>query len=278
MAIMIGCGVLLLAGLVAGVRWSAASFAAPDPGVVLTAGEVTRRYIWYSSIVLTAGIFAGITVIGAGGRLAMRLLAVTSGDAAQGRITEASEVVGEITTDGTIGFVLFNGVIGGVLFGALFLVVRRFLPAGPWGGVVFGLGLLIVFGSILDPLRRQNRDFDIIGPGWVAVVVFALLATVYGLALEGCTARMSSWLPQPATQRRVLVRYAGPGVIAAVAYAVTILLAVVGALTALVTRWNVVIDVVRSSRWVTGGRILLINLVLASLPNTLTNVIDIAGR
>src|SRR3954447_26533901 len=163
MAIMIVCGVLLLLGLAAGVRWSAAPFAAPERSAVLTAGEVARGYVWYSSIILTAGVVAGITVIGAGGRLAMRLHAVTSGDDAQGRITEASETVGKITTDGTIGFVLFNGVLGGVVFGALFLMVRRFLPAGRWGGVAYGLGLLVVLGSIMDPLRKQNSDFDIVG-------------------------------------------------------------------------------------------------------------------
>ena len=44
----------------------------------------------------------------------MRLLAATSGRAAQGRLTEAGERVGEITTDGTIGFLLFVGVGGGL--------------------------------------------------------------------------------------------------------------------------------------------------------------------
>ena len=112
----------------------------------------------------------------------MRLLAVTAGDAAQGRLTEAEEVVGQITLDGTIGFVIFNGVFGGVLFGALYLILRRFLPDGVTGGVVYGLGLLLVFGAILDPLRSKNPDFDIVGPGWLAVIVFTLLAASFGVA------------------------------------------------------------------------------------------------
>jgi hypothetical protein len=278
MWIMIACGALLLAGLTAGVCWSTRPFSSPDLATALTAGEVARRYAWYSSITLTAGIAAGITVIGAGGRLAMRLLAVTAGDDAQGRITEAQEIVGEITLDGTIGFVIFNGIFGGVVFGALFLLVRRCLPAGRLGGTTYGLLLLLVLGSILDPLRGDNPDFEIVGPGWLAVVVFTLLAVGFGIAIGGLTARMSTWLPQPSTERRAILRYAGPALIAAVAFSVTGLVALFGVLTLLVTRWRPIVDAVRSPRWVIAGRVLLIALVLASLPNTIANVLDIAGR
>src|SRR4051794_28856558 len=97
MWIVIVCCVLLVGGLTAGVGRSGRPFVAPDLDTPLTAVEVARRFVWYSAITLTAGIVAGITVIGAGGRLAMRLLAVTAGDDAQGRITEADQVVGAIT-------------------------------------------------------------------------------------------------------------------------------------------------------------------------------------
>ena len=40
---------------------------------------------------------------GAGGRLVMRLLAVTAGDGAQGRITEADQVVGGSAPAGRSG-------------------------------------------------------------------------------------------------------------------------------------------------------------------------------
>ena len=45
----------------------------------------------------------------------MRLLAVTGGDDAQGRITEADEVVGSIELDGTIGLYLFGGILPGLM-------------------------------------------------------------------------------------------------------------------------------------------------------------------
>jgi len=277
-AIMLVCGVMLLLGLAAGVWWSGRPFSTPDPQVDLTPAEVARRFVWYVSIVLIAGPFAGLAVIGGGGRLAMRLLAVTSGDDAQGRITEADQVVGQITLDGTIDFVLFNGIIGGLLGGALFLLVRRVIPSGRWGGVVFGLGLLVIFGATIEPLRKDNPDFDIVGPGWVSVLVFTLMAVAFGLAVQGLTNRVSAWLPLPSTERRVLLRYALPLALAVLLFSVTAFLVVIGVVAVLLTRWPPIVDAVRSRRWIVAGRVFGLSLVALSLPYALSSVIDIATR
>lgn len=278
MWIIIVCGVLLLVGLTAGVGWSNQPFLSPDPGAELTAGEVARRFVWHASIAITTGIAAGITVVGAGGRLMMRLLAVTAGDAAQGRVTEAEEVVGAITLHGTQGFVLFQGIFFGVTGSVLFLVVRRFLPAGRLGGVVFGLSLLVVAGSVLDPLRKENPDFDLVGPGWVAVVGFTAVAIGFGLAVEGLTARASAWLPLFSTRPAVLRRYAVPAVVTPVVFLLIPLLLAIGAIVVLVTRRDAIVRMVRSRRWVIGGQVLLITLILVSLPNTISNIVDIVSR
>ena len=208
----------------------------------------------------------------------MRLLAVTAGDQAQGRLTEADRVVGEITADGTIDFVLFNGIFGGLTAAAVFILVRRMLPGGRIGGIAYGIGLLVVFGAILDPLRADNPDFDIVGPPWVAVSVFALMAIVLGLAVQGIAARTSSWLPVLSVERRTLLRYLPAAAIAVIAFSVSGFLVVVGLVAMLVTRWHVVVDAVRSRRWVIAGRVLLIVIVVVSLPNTLNNVVHILGR
>ena len=55
-----------------------------------------------AAVGLTGGFWTGLLVTGPAVRLAMRLLAVTGGDDAQGRITEAEEVVGSVSLDGTI--------------------------------------------------------------------------------------------------------------------------------------------------------------------------------
>lgn len=273
---MVICGVLLLAGVAAGAQWGDRPFVTPagEPG--LSAIEAARRFVWYASIALVVGIGAGVTVIGCGGRLAMRLLAATSGDAAQGRITEADEIVGKITAGGTIGFVIFVGILGGVSTAVLYLVVRRFLPAGWLGGIVFGLGLLVVFGTTIDPLRDQNPDFDLVGPGWLAVVVFIVLAVALGVTVAGLAARLSTWLPLPSANRRVLLRYAVPAALAAFAYAVTVVILILGLAVVAVTRWRSLVSATRSHRAVVVGRVVAITIAAASLPNAVISVAHIA--
>ena len=278
MPIILICVALLVAGVAAAVRWGGLAFTAPDVDEELSVGETARRSVWYSALALTGGVMAGITVIGAGGRLAMRLLAVTAVADAQGRITEAQEIVGRITVDGTIGFVLFNGIFGGVITAVLYLVVRRFLPPGRLGGAAFGLGLLVIAGTTIDPLRRENPDFDLVGPGWLAVVVFSAMAIVFGVTLAAVLARLSEWLPLLSAERRVLFRYAGPAAIAALTFFVTALAAVACVVVVAVTRFRPLIDAMRSRRWVIGGRAVLLSAVGVALPQSLSSLVDIATR
>ena len=278
MAIMVLCGVLLAAGVAMAAGWGGGTFTPPSEGVELTAEETARRFAWYAALGLAGGVIAGILVIGAGGRLAMRLLAITAGDGAQGRITEADEIVGRISVDGTIGFILFNGIFGGIVFSGPYLILRRFLPPGRLGGVAYGLGLLVVLGTTLDPLRRDNPDFDIVGPGWLAVVVFSALAIAFGVTLAAVMARLSRWLPLIAGERRVIVRYLGPAAVSALAFPITATLAVTCIVTMAATRFRPLVDAVRSRRWVVAGRVVTLGLVAVTLPHTVSSLIDIATR
>ena len=72
-----------------------------------------RRYLWYLTLAISSGVGAGILAAGAGGRLVMRLLAVTAGPDAQGRVTEAEQVIGRITVDGVPASSLTNYAAGG---------------------------------------------------------------------------------------------------------------------------------------------------------------------
>ena len=278
MGVMAVCGAMLLAGLVAGGLWNGREFQPPPAVRELTVGEAGRRFVWYASLALFGGVLAGVSVIGGGGRLAMRLLAVTGGDGAQGRITEADEVVGEITVGGTIGFVLFNGLFVGVAAAVVYLVIRRLLPSHRFGGLAFGLGLLVVIGTTIDPLRGDNPDFDLVGPGWLAVVAFALLAVAFGLVLAGVMARLSTWLPLLSRERSVLVRYAAPAAVAAVGFSVTAALVIVGLAVVAVTRWRPIIDAVQSTRAVLIGRVVAAVVVVAAIPNAVATLADIAAR
>ena len=49
----------------------------------------------------------------------------------------------------------------------------------------------------IDPLRPDNIDFALVGPGWLAVTVYTLLALASGVATAALAGRLSHELPLP---------------------------------------------------------------------------------
>lgn len=147
---------------------------------------------------LAGGLVAGVVVLGFGGRLLMRVLAATSPDRAQGRLTDAEEIVGEVTLGGTLGFVVFVGLVGGVLGAAGFGLLRRWLPersvaAGAVAAAI-GAGLLARPSGLLEP---NNRDFSILEPAWLAVVLATALLLTCGVLGAALIDRWSARWPVP---------------------------------------------------------------------------------
>lgn len=284
MWVIVVCAVLVLAGLAAAVRWGGLRFEPPAPPQDQAGptgppsmGQVARRYLWYLNVAGASGVGAGILAAGAGGRLVMRLLAVTAGPGAQGRITEADEVVGRITVDGTIGFVVFAGLFGGLATGFLYLLVRRWLPEGRAGGLVYGALLLVLAATRLDPLRPRNPDFDLVGPGWLSVAAFTALVVFHGVLLAALAARLSRVVPVLGSGPRAIVAYA-PLLLFLPLGSATLLLAVVGVIGVLVSQVPGVFAAWRDPRMVTAGRIALVALTVVALPGFASAVVDILGR
>jgi hypothetical protein len=285
MAVIIFCVMLVLVGLVAVVRWGGLAVEpppvpAPDaPGstVPLPVSLVVRRYLWYLAVALVSGAAAGILAAGAGGRLVMRLLAVTAGADAQGRITEAEQLVGRITVNGTLGFVVFTALFFGLASGLVYVLLYRWLPACWGGGLAYGVLLLVVAGTRLEPLRRDNPDFDLVGPGWLAVATFAALVVFHGLLVAALAGRLSRAVPLLA---------ASPGAIAAHAPLLVLLLLVplgllvvmVGVVVVVASRIPPVVAAAQSRRLVVVGRAALAVACLLVVPGFVSTVVTIVGR
>lgn len=178
-------------------RWRGLPVVAPRVSDVCSARESALDAARTLVCVLTAGFVAGSLVVGCGGRLVMRILAATSGDGAQGRLTEAGEVVGNISFGGSVSFLIFAGIILPLAAAVMFIPVRRILPRSAWVvGLAYGLILLALFG-VDDPLAPENIDFRILTPLWLAVTLITATALLFGLTLAAITARLDARLPNP---------------------------------------------------------------------------------
>ena len=272
--IVVTCFALLLVGVGLAVRWGRIDFETPQPVEHAGFAEQAKRALWFLDIGMVGGVVGGLLAAGAGGRLAMRLLAATAGDDAQGRITEADEVVGEITVGGTVGFVVFGGLFAGLVCAVIYLLLRKWLPSGLVGGLVLGALVLVTLGSRVEPLRSDNPDFDLVAPGWLAVLVFAALAFLHVLVVVAVMARVSRSLPLLSARRRVVLAYLPLLLLLPTVFVggVVVVILLVGAA---ISTQPAVRRVWRDARLLLAGRILIAVVGCASLPGFATSIADI---
>jgi hypothetical protein len=285
MTVIVVCILLVVVGLVAVVRWGGLTVQPPPVAVAEVAGPtdppppglVVRRYLWYLTVAVTSGLAAGILAAGAGGRLVMRLLAVTAGADAQGRITEADQLVGRITVGGTLGFVVFTGLFFGLASGMVYLLLQRWLPAGWVGGLAYGILLLVVAGTRLEPLRRDNPDFDLVGPGWVSVATFAALVVFHGLLVAALAGRFSRVVPLLAASPVAVAAHA-PLLLLVLLAPLGLLVAIVGVVVVIASRIPQVVAAVQTPRLRLVGRAALAVAGLLVVPGFLSTVVNLVGR
>lgn len=222
LTIVVVCTLLLLVGVAMVIAWggrpvraplasaSAAdlpvsSLPVPSPDLARDAQvdaqiSTLRRYLWWANVATVAALASGTLVAWAGGRLAMRILAATSPASAQGRLTEAQANVGFPTIDGSIALLFFGGLPAGFAAAFIYLLIHRWLPAGRWAGPLLGVLLLLVFGASVEPFRADNIDFALVGPGWLSVVLFSVLAVLHGAVVAAVAGAFSGRLPLPSGQ------------------------------------------------------------------------------
>jgi len=167
------------------------------------------RIIRHIAVVGIAGIGTGLLVAGGGGRLVMRIAALTAPDRAIGRLTEAGFRVGDITLAGTFGFIFFIGLFVGGIGAVLFLISEPWLArAGRFRGPVFGLFLLLVGSSSSDALDPDNFDFELVGNQQFVVGMFVALFIAYGTLMAPLVTFLERRLPEVSPDR--WLRTAGP--------------------------------------------------------------------
>ncbi|MBA3339202.1 MAG: hypothetical protein H0T54_05565 [Geodermatophilaceae bacterium] len=174
---------------------------------------------------------------------------------------------------------MFGGIQFGLLSVIVYLLIRRWLPTGILGGFTFGVALLIVGSTFAEPLRPDNVDFAIVGPGWLSVLTFGLLVVTFGMLVAGLAGGFSRSLrplamPVRSNARGVIVGY-WPLLLLVVIFPLGGLAIVVGLLVVLGSKLLHDAEFWRSPRLVLVGRVLLAAGTLASLPRFVNAVSEI---
>jgi hypothetical protein len=97
-------------------------------------GERLSAVVGRASGMMAGAVLASVLVLGLVGRSMMRVLAATSPASALGRLTDAEEIVGEVTFGGTLGFVAFIGLFGGLFSLAVIVVLPLVTAPIAWCG------------------------------------------------------------------------------------------------------------------------------------------------
>ncbi len=133
---------------------------------------------------LVAGLWVGIPVTGIGSRLAMRVILLTSGESVRGLRSDDGFIIGVFDLGDTLGLIAFAGVVVGVVGGGAYLIARPVVLRLPRWFRAPATGLVAAATSTPMLVHTDGVDFRFLGPLWVTVGSFALLAFLYGTLLQ----------------------------------------------------------------------------------------------
>ena len=151
-----------------------------------------QRYVRLLAWAAATGWIVGLVVFGLGGRIAMRILALTSDDGVQGAFTDAGEEIGQVSLEGTVVLFLFAGLGGGLIAGLAYALVRPILPGTRAPRLLACAVLGAVVGTVLL-VNPDGVDFAILEPLWLAVGLFTLLGALGGVGVSVVGDRLRPW-------------------------------------------------------------------------------------
>jgi hypothetical protein len=165
-----------------------------------TSRAAVREQVRLVAMSAAVGWLVAALVGGVLGRLAMRVLVLTSDDRLDGSLTDDEAVVNELTLGGTFGLVLFLG-FAGIIVAWLYLGARACLPrsvrvrAAAWGVLMWSVAAPGVF-------EPEGFDFTLLTPVWLGVLMFTVLFVAVG---AGIAIGIERWIDRYPSKAAALV-------------------------------------------------------------------------
>ena len=178
-------------------------------------------------VLVVAGIFTGVVVVGIGSRLAMLLLRLTSPDSVHGVVSDDGFIIGRVTLGGTYNLLNIGAAVG--LIGACaYRLVAPWLIGPSWfRRCTTAAAAAAVAGSML--VHAHGVDFTLLKPTWLAIGVFIALPALFAVAIGMSVDRMARSTAWSAQGRR---RWIAPMVLVLLFPLSVLFIAVVAAVVA----------------------------------------------
>jgi hypothetical protein len=165
-----------------------------EPGAAGRGWRALEPVVRLVSATIVIGAISGAVVGGLGGRLAMRILFLTSDDTVRGVTSDDGFEIGRFTLSDTIGLVIVTALIG-VFAALLYLVARPFVArlgraTVPTMAVFYG----VIGGAMM--VHRDGIDFHALEPAALAIVLFVAICGGFGAVvayLVGSAAADGAW-------------------------------------------------------------------------------------
>jgi hypothetical protein len=128
-----------------------------------------------------AGLAVGVVVGGLGGRVVMRLAALLVPDSA-GRFTENGNQIGTITLAGSVGLIVFAGLVVGLAVGIVWVTVSPWIPGSGLRRALLTMPIAVALSGVFL-VRGDNTDFLVLGNDALVVGLLIGLIAVLGLTI-----------------------------------------------------------------------------------------------
>src|SRR4051812_30979607 len=164
----------------------------PDPAQVAASSpgsddNVVAAFAASGVIAGAAGAVAGLVWGGIGGRIAMRVVVLTSDDHVRGVTSDDGFEIGTISS-ATMFLLVFAAILGGIAgFG---VGIIRMVTSGPVWAVAIGVALAAAAFAGAGIVHTDGVDFRLLDPLWLTVGLFVLIPGLWGATVVVATERL----------------------------------------------------------------------------------------
>jgi len=138
-------------------------------------------------IAAAAGALAGLVWGGIGGRIAMRVVFLTSNDHVRGLTSDDGFKIGTVSSAAML-LLVFTVILGGMAgFG---VGIIRMVTSGPTWAVAIGVSVAAAAFAKAGIVHTDGVDFRVLEPLWLTVGLFVLIPGLWGATVVVATERL----------------------------------------------------------------------------------------